>query len=165
MAKGIRCKVKKRLRTVKRGVIKQRKVTEGNQDHEREARKIVKNTQALSGYIEPGKDRKNAFRCDDEDAEIPQHNWRQGPDFRSAHAGPDAGLAVWGTMRPKQKYGGDAPTARVNTDAPIKGDGGVDRLLRTSEQMVPWQANSRTKKRIKQKAKMGGTTAVGWGWT
>ena len=166
MAKSIRSKVKKRLRTVKRSVIKKRNITPGTQQNERELRKEKKTEEALSGFLDPGKSRKNAFRTDDPDAEIPQHNWRQGPDFRSANCGiSDAGLACWGTSRPKQKYGGDAPTASVeaHNSKPLKGDGGLSFLLRTSEQSVPWQANGKTKKRIKAAAKRGNTTEVGWG--
>ena len=157
--------MKKRLRTVKRGVVKSEITKPGTAHNDRLLAKQKKTDEALSGHLEPGKDRKNGFRCDDPDAEIPQHNWRQGPDFRSAFAGPDAGLACWGTSRPKQMYGGDAPTAPVNQPppkAPRGSDGGYERLLRMSEQIVPFMANKRTKRRIKSKAS---TTAVGWGWT
>ena len=60
------------------------------------------------------KAKKNAFRSDDPEAEIPQHNWRQGPDYRSARV-EDAGFAAIGSNRPKQLHGGDAPSARVVT--------------------------------------------------
>jgi len=55
---------------------------------------------------------KNAFRSDDPEAEIPQLNWRQGPDYRSGKV-EDAGFAAIGSNRPKQLHGGDAPSARV----------------------------------------------------
>ena len=56
--------------------------------------------------------RRNAFRYDDADAEVPQHNWRQGPDYRGDRV-EGAGYAAVGSNRPKQLHGGDAPTARV----------------------------------------------------
>merc|ERR1719231_72044 len=108
MGKSIHSKVKKRLRTVKRGVLKRELATPGSKLNVREVAKAAKIQEALSGYIKPGTRTKNAFRSDDPDATIPQHNWRQGPDFRSGFAGPDAGYAVVGSNRPKQYGGGDA---------------------------------------------------------
>eukprot|EP00962_Isochrysis_galbana_P027826 scaffold8761_cov97-Isochrysis_galbana.AAC.5 len=100
---------------------------------------------------------KNAFRYDDEEAVIPQHNWRQGPDFRSDRVGFEAGYAVWGTNRPKLgRFGGDAPSARV--DPPVsdpRQDGVAARLLRETEQIVPLMATKKQKKRLKLKAKSG----------
>ena len=97
---------------------------------------------------------KNAFRYDDEFAEIPQHNWRQGPDFRSSRIGHEAGYALWGTSRPKVgKNGGDAPTASL--DPPKKDpllDRGAARLLRDTEQIVPKGTNKRLKARMKNKS-------------
>ena len=58
------------------------------------------------------KAKRNAFRSDDPEAEIPQHNWKQGPDFRSGRV-EDAGYACVGSNRPKVgRFGGDAPSAR-----------------------------------------------------
>ena len=58
------------------------------------------------------KSKRNAFRSDDPEAEIPQHNWKQGPDFRSGRV-EDAGYACVGSNRPKVgRFGGDAPSAR-----------------------------------------------------
>ena len=58
------------------------------------------------------KAKRNAFRSDDPEAEIPQHNWQQGPDFRSGRV-EDAGYACVGSNRPKVgRFGGDAPSAR-----------------------------------------------------
>ena len=45
-----------------------------------------------------GKTKKNWFKSDDPEAEIPQHNFRQGPDFR-ASSNPESGYAVWGSNR------------------------------------------------------------------
>lgn len=100
---------------------------------------------------------KNAFRYNDEEAVIPQHNWRQGPDFRASRVGFEAGYAVWGTNRPKLgRFGGDAPSARVDppTCDPLQ-DGGAARLLRETEQIVPLMASKKQKKRLKAKAKSG----------
>ena len=166
MAKGIRSKIKKRLRTVKRGVIKRELTKPGTSHNDREVTKAGKLAEALSGHIAPAKIRKNAFRSDDPDAEIPQHNWRQGPDFRSAFAGPDAGLAVFGARRPKQMGGGDAPTARVEQiGKPAGHDVGLNRILRTTEQMVPFMASRREKKRLKTKNKSGVDVAAAFRWT
>lgn len=44
------------------------------------------------------KPKKNWFKSDDPDAVVPQHDWRQGPDFRS-QANPESGYAVWGSNR------------------------------------------------------------------
>lgn len=100
---------------------------------------------------------KNAFRYDDEEAEIPQHNWRQGPDFRAARVGFEAGYAVWGSNRPKVgRFGGDAPSARVEDPVadPLQ-DRGAARLLRETEQLVPMMSSKKLKKRLKAKAKNG----------
>ena len=163
MAKGLRSKVKKRLRTVKRGIVKKELVTAGTSHNDREVTKQGKIAEALSGHIAPGKQRKNAFRSDDPEATFPQHNWRQGPDFRNAFAGPDAGYALVGARRPKQMGGGDAPTARVVQPTKSSGDLGLARLMRTSEQLVPYMANKRTKKRAKNKS--GVDTAAAFRWT
>ena len=148
MAKGIRSKIKKRLRTVKRGVIKREMKTPGTVHHDREVSKASKAKDALSGYLEPGKQRKNAFRSDDPEAEIPQHDWRQGPDFRSSFAAVDEGcntpgLAVWGTSRPKQDPRGNRVVASA------AGDNRYERLTAATNQLVPFMANKKTKKRIK----------------
>ena len=144
MAKSIRSKVKKRLRTVKRGVVKAELLNPTSKLGVREVQKGEKMREALSGYIKPGacrtappdwptrparysrcprcsphasppravKAKRNAFRSDDPEAEIPQHNWQQGPDFRSGRV-EDAGYACVGSNRPKVgRFGGDAPSAR-----------------------------------------------------
>ena len=168
MAKSLRSKVKKRHRTVKRGVLKRSQMIPGTAQFDGEASKAKKTQEALSGHIEPGKKFKNWFRSDDPDAIIPQHSWRQGPDFRSGTVGEDAGLAVWGTERPKLKGGGYASEHRP---APAAGatrvggprDAGLERLMRTAEQIVPVMAS----KRAKRRAKMGtgvefGTKGLKW---
>jgi len=145
MAKSIRSKVKKRLRTVKRGVVKAELLNPTSKLGVREVQKGEKMREALSGYLKPGvcrtappvwptrpaphsrcsphdspppppthavKSKRNAFRSDDPEAEIPQHNWKQGPDFRSGRV-EDAGYACVGSNRPKVgRFGGDAPSAR-----------------------------------------------------
>lgn len=156
MAKSIRSKVKKRLRTVKRGVIKKELVTSGTQHNDREVSKAKKYKDAQAGYLEPGKQRKNAFRSDDPEAEIPQHDWRQGPDFRSGYAGEDAGLAVWGTSRPKVDHRAAPQEPQVTSSA---GDARFERLKRATEQLVPFMASKKTKKRIKASNSAG--AAVG----
>lgn len=158
MAKSIRSKVKKRLRTVKRGILKDEKEKTGTFANDREIRKKGKIAEALSGHLKYEKKAKSAFRYDDEDAVIPQHDWRQGPDFRSAFASSDANLGVVvGASRPKQMHGGDAPGIGFrNATAPApSGDGGLTRLLRTTEQIAPYMANKKTKRRLKGKAADG----------
>ena len=54
MAKSIRSKVKKRLRTVKRGVVKAELQNPTSKLGVREAQKGEKLREALSGYIKPG---------------------------------------------------------------------------------------------------------------
>merc|ERR1711998_618974 len=98
MAKSIRSKVKKRLRTVKRGVVKRELSNPESKLGKRETQKESRLQEALSGYLKPGTGRKNAFRSDDPDAEIPQHDFRQGPDYRSGSV-TDAGYAVVGSNR------------------------------------------------------------------
>ena len=156
--------VKKRLRTVKRGVVKRELATEGSKLNVREVQKESRMQQALAGFIKPERRKKNAFRSDDPDAEIPQHNFRQGPDFRSGFAGPDAGYAVVGSNRPKFIGGADAPTAVVvpkqqqgsmEVDLHAHGvatDPKLARLLRTTEQVVPKYASKRVKRRLKNKS-------------
>ena len=152
---------------MKRGVVKRELATPGSKLNVREVQKEASMQQALAGYIKPDKPKRNAFRSDDADAEIPQHNWRQGPDFRSAFAGPDAGYALVGAYRPKMHGGGDAPTARVvpkeSQQQPsyvmdVEGAGKqpvdpqVARILRGTEQVVPKYASSRVKRRLKNKS-------------
>ena len=153
MAKSIRSKVKKRLRTVKRGVVKKELVTPGTKLNARELAKEAKLQEALSGHLKPHKTKKNAFRSDDPDAVIPQHDFRQDVDYRSGFAGPDAGYAVVGSNRPKQMGGGDAPNARVvpkgAQQAPVERDPRYARLMQASEQIVPLFASKKTKKRLK----------------
>ena len=170
MAKGLRCKVKKRFRTVKRGVVKQQLRDPESKLGRREVQKEAKLREALSGDIKPGTKVKNAFRSDDPDAVIPQHEWRQGADFRSGRV-EDSGFAVWGSNRPKLgSYGGDAPTARPtpattsmeaeqSTDV---ADAGVARLLRSSEQLLPIFASKKVKRRMKKKSEVETTSVFRW---
>ena len=116
MAKGLRSKVKKRLRTVKRGVVKRELADPASKLGVRNTAIQHKLEEALSGYLKPEVRARNAFRYDDADAVVPQHNWRQGPDFRSDRV-EDAGYACVGSNRPKFPHGRDGPTARVD-DAP-----------------------------------------------
>ena len=181
MAKSIRSKVKKRLRTVKRGVVKRELLDRESKLGKRTVELEAKLDEALAGHIKPGVGLKNAFRSDDPDATIPQHSWRQGPDFRSGFV-PDAGYACVGSNRPKLgRFGGDAPTARP-TPKPgedsmqvsavfynneeggpsFREDGGVGRLLRNTEQIVPQHASKKTKKRLKAKV---GTEDAAFRWT
>ena len=121
-----------------------------------------------------------SFRSDDADAVVPQHNWRQGPDFRSGSV-PGAGYACIGSNRPKLgRFGGDAPTSNptpkpgeamevsgafYNDDASgpsFREDAGVGRLLRNTEQIVPQHASKKTKKRLKAAAKEGKEAAFRW---
>ena len=172
MAKSIRSKVKKRLRTVKRGVVKRELATPGSKLNAREVAKAVKNEEALAGYIKPERKLRNAFRYDDADAEIPQHNFRQGPDYRSGFAGPEAGYAVVGASRPKQMLGGDAPTAYVEPKpgskepADLRTHPGVRMQIRGTEQIVPLFASKKTKKRLKNavKNKSGTDNTAAFRW-
>jgi hypothetical protein len=161
MAKSIRSKVKKRLRTVKRGVVKRELAKPESKLGSREVQKEGKIREALSGYLQPGKARKNWFRSDDPEAEVPQHNFRQGPDYRSGNV-DDSGYAVVGSNRPKLgRFGGDAPTANptpaasseptMEVEVSAVADPTVARLLRNTEQIVPWNSTSRAKKRLKNK--------------
>lgn len=54
MAKSIRSKVKKRLRTVKRGVVKSELKNPASKLGVRSTQKTEKLKEALSGYIKPG---------------------------------------------------------------------------------------------------------------
>jgi hypothetical protein len=162
MAKSIRSKVKKRLRTVKRGVVKRELGTAGSKLNVREVAKEARLAQALTGDIRLQRSKRNAFRADDPDAVIPQHNWRQGPDFRAA-ATPDSGYALVGANRPKLgSYGGDAPSARAvlppgqqpaatGPGTAAAADPGLQRLLRSTEQIVPFLSSKRAKKKLKNK--------------
>jgi len=165
MAKSIRSKVKKRLRTVKRTILKQQLDDPSSKIGVRTTTVQAKLAQAATGFVDVGKTKKNWFKSDDPDAEIPQHNWRQGPDFRSSH-NPESGYAVWGSNRPKLgRYGGDAPSARATlqpgAEEPmvfhqsISGneDGGKRVLLMGTEQIVPKFSSSKVKKKLKKKAK------------
>lgn len=165
MAKSIRSKVKKRLRSVKRGVVKRELRDPDSKLGVREVQTNEKLGEALSGYLKPGRRKRSAFRYDDNDAEIAQHNWRQGPDYRSDKV-PDAGYACVGSNRPKLMRGGDAPTAGVGdlTANPSASDGGVQALMVTSEQIVPKFATKRQKKKLKAAAKSGAAAAA-TAWT
>jgi hypothetical protein len=132
-----------------------------------------------------GKKVKNAFRSDDPDAIIPQHDWKQGPDFRSGRV-EDAGFAAKGVNRPKVgRFGGDAPSARshlvqqiggvddaMDTDAGVQklmapvgnSDAGLSRLIQSTEQIVPFNASKKQKRRLKNGSgvKTSGTAAFRW---
>jgi hypothetical protein len=157
MAKSIRSKVKKRHRTVKRGVVKRELKDQESKLGTREKLKSGKLGEASTGYIRPTKAAKNAFRSDDPEAVIPQHSFRQGPDFRAQSVGVEAGYAVVGTKRPKRS--GDAPTAAVepvertlgNTPGAAQ-DAGVNRLQVGSNQIVPLFSSKRAKRRLKRKS-------------
>ena len=85
------------------------------------------------------KAKKNAFRSDDPEAEIPQHNWKQGPDFRSGRV-EDAGYACVGSNRPKVgRFGGDAPSAQVDR-------GGDDENMETYDKPEPEVKKGQRKK-------------------
>ncbi|KAL1511257.1 hypothetical protein AB1Y20_006066 [Prymnesium parvum] len=165
MAKSIRSKVKKRLRTVKRGILKQQLDDPTTKVGVRRAAVHSKLAEAATGHLQPAKPKKNWFKSDDPDAEVPQYNWRQGPDFRS-QVNPESGYALWGSNRPKLgRYGGDAPSARPvmqpgTTEAEpchqiISGneDGGKRALVLGTEQIVPLFSSSKVKKKLKKKAK------------
>ena len=158
MAKGLRCKVKKRLRNVKRGVVKRELRDPSSKLGKREVQKETKNLEALSGFLQPGKPLRSAFRYDDADAVIPQHEFRQGPDFRSS-AVPESGLAVWGANRPKV---GAPIFAAADVDANQPLDPKVSRLLRSTEQIVPIFASKRTKQRLKNKSGTDHNKAYRW---
>ena len=157
--------VKKRLRTLKRGVVKRELKDATSKLGVRPAKVSEKLTEAASGYIRPPRKVKNAFRSEDPDAVIPQHEYRQGPDFRAGTLGADAGYALMGASRPKVgRRGGDAPSAYVDVPAtsdepevsaaaaPTKPDAGVNRLLMGSNQLCPMFSSKRAKKRLKNKA-------------
>ena len=165
MAKGLRSKVKKRLRTVKRGVVKRELADLASKLGVRNTAIQHKLEEALSGYLKPEVRARNAFRYDDADAVVPQHNWRQGPDFRSDRV-EDAGYACVGSNRPKFPHGRDGPTARVDDapapegaegdDAPmpappVPDDPAVRRLRVGTEQLTTKGAAKRLKRRMKQK--------------
>ena len=165
MAKGLRSKVKKRLRTVKRGVVKRELADPSSKLGVRNTAIHKKLEEALSGYLKPEVRARNAFRYDDADAVVPQHNWRQGPDFRSDRV-EDAGYACVGSNRPKFPHGRDGPTARVEDapapegaegdDAPmpappVPDDPAVRRLRVGTEQLTTKGAAKRLKRRMKQK--------------
>jgi len=173
MAKSLRSKVKKRFRTVKRGVVKRTLSDPTTKLGKRETQKEQKIREALSGFIQPGKRIKNAFRSNDPDAEIPQYDFQSSqPDYRSGKV-EGSGFAAWGANRPKLgRFGGDAPSAHltlqsdttVGMDEPA--DPGVARLLRTTEQIVPMFSSKRAKKRIKNNltSKSGVDTPAAFRW-
>ena len=159
MAKGLRCKVKKRLRNVKRGVVKRELRDPSSKLGKREVQKEAKNIEALSGFLQPGKPLRSAFRYDDADAVIAQHNFRQGPDFRSS-AVPESGLAVWGASRPKK----GSIFATMDVDASQPEDPKVHRLLQPlgAPSGVPIFASKRTKQRLKNKSGTDHNMAYRW---
>jgi hypothetical protein len=114
----------------------------------------------------------NWFRSEDPDAEVPQYEFRQGPDYRSGSI-EDSGYAVaHSANRPRPgKYGGDAPSARpifkpatmaMAIDPNEVKDAGVQRLLRTTELIVPFNSSKKTKKRLKNKSGVDNTAAFRW---
>lgn len=174
MAKSIRSKVKKRLRTVKRGALHQQLNDPSSKIGVRRTAVQSRLAEAATGHLQPGKAKKNWFKSDDPEAEVPQHNWRQGPDFR-AQANPESGYAVWGSNRPKLgRYGGDAPSARPTLQEGsvepevyhqvISGneDGGKRALMIGTEQIVPMFSSSKVKKKLKKKAKTDAEAAHRW---
>uniref|UniRef100_A0A7S0Q6D2 Uncharacterized protein n=1 Tax=Coccolithus braarudii TaxID=221442 RepID=A0A7S0Q6D2_9EUKA len=166
MAKSIRSKVKKRLRTVKRGVVKREQADPSTKLGAGVQKVKEKLAEAASGYIAPGKRLRSAFRYDDDDAEIAQHNWRQGPDYRSGKIGGDAGYALVGARRPKKgNRGGDAPSSIVQMPAadveqgegmegtePPPPDATVSRLHTGTEQLLPFRASRKLKRKLKNKS-------------
>lgn len=165
MAKSIRSKVKKRLRTVKRTILKQQLDDPTSKTGVRRTAVQAKLAEAATGHLKPAKAKKNWFKSDDPEAEVPQHNWRQGPDFRS-QSNPESGYAMWGSNRPKLgRFGGDAPSANPTLcddaeEMPVyhqvgglDGDGGKRALIVGTEQIVPMFCSSKTKKKLKKKAK------------
>ena len=168
MAKSIRSKVKKRLRTVKRGVVKRELTKTGTSHNDGELAKQGKIAEALSGHLKPHKRIRNAFRSDDPDADIPQHNWRQGPDFRSGFVEDTrlAGLAVVGAQRPKSGTMGYRETAPASLSQPQNGsDPKLDMLMRGAD-LVPFMASKETKRRVKSvKNKSGVDVNAAFRWT
>jgi len=157
---------------VKRTILKQQLDDPTSKVGVRKTAIHAKLTEAATGNLDPGKTRRNGFKYDD--AEIPQHNWRQGPDFRSS-SNPESGYAVWGSNRPKLGMrGGDAPSARpkLREDAEemevfhqtISGneDGGKRALLIGTEQIVPMFSSSKVKKKLKKKAQTDHDAAHRW---
>lgn len=103
----------------------------------------TKLAEACTGYIKPVKRVYNAFRSDDPEAIIPQHDWKQGPDFRASAVGAEAGYALVGAKRPKKMHGGDAPTATsVFLPAPSSGDGEGDNASATEKRRTASCAGS-----------------------
>ena len=155
MAKSIRSKVKKRLRSVKRAVVKNEKAN----PHTKlgtPAKNVIDTLQhAKTGFVPTPKRLRSAFRYDEPDATIPQYNWKQGPDYRAATIGAEAGYALVGAKRPKAT--GDAPTASIQqpSDEPSlleTEDRGVARLMRGTEQIVPKFAGKKLKRKLKNKS-------------
>jgi len=161
MAKSIRSKVKKRLRTVKRGVVKRQMADPTSKIGAGIARQQQKLAEAATGYVKPERVVRNAFRYDDADAEVPQHNWRQGPDYRAMRVGAEAGFAAVGSNRPKLRHGGDAPTATVRlpprpseatSAAEAAAASQVARLHSGSEQYISRRASKRSRGNLKNKS-------------
>ena len=90
---------------------------------------------------------------------------------------PDSGYAVVGSNRPKLgRFGGDAPAARASVGNACDGDDGVSgggvhaaaedpgvrRLLRGTEQLVPFSSSKKAKRRIKNGS--GVNTAAAFRW-
>uniref|UniRef100_A0A7S3FI33 Uncharacterized protein n=1 Tax=Haptolina ericina TaxID=156174 RepID=A0A7S3FI33_9EUKA len=176
MAKSIRSKVKKRLRTVKRGVVKEQLLDSTSKIGKRTTQIAAKLAEAATGFLQPDKRPRNAFRSDDPDAVIPQHDFRQGPDFRAGFV-ENSGYALVGACRPKLgRYGGDAPSARpVRKEGDVEpapmaiaggisggDDGGKRRLVIGTEQIVPLFSSSKVKRKLKKKAQVDNTAAFRW---
>ncbi len=161
MAKSIRSKVKKRLRSVKRAVVKQQRHEPHTKLNKTIAQKAEHLKAAATGYLPPPKPLRSAFRYDDESATFAQHNWRQGPDYRSASIGADAGYAVVRAKRPKSA--GDAPTAAIDhPPPPTVADAGVMRLVQGTEQIVPKGVTKKARRKLKAAA--GGDRAGKFRW-
>merc|ERR1712087_434797 len=157
---------KKRLRSVKRGVVKREQADPSTKLGSGVHKTKEKLTEAASGFIAPGKRKRSAFRYDDDDAEIAQHSWRQGPDYRLGKVGGDAGLALVGAKRPKKgNRRGDAPasivdipvmTAEGDQDQQMQSeaqDAGshVSRLQIGTDQSLPFRATRKQKRKLKNK--------------
>merc|ERR1712087_646073 len=159
---------KKRLRSVKRGVVKREQADPSTKLGSGVHKVKEKLTEAASGYIAPGKRLRSAFRYDDADAEIAQHNWRQGPDYRLGKVGGDAGLALVGARRPKKgNRGGEAPTSIVHVPSckdsaaaqdekmqteTTEADARVSRLHIGTDQFLPFRPTRKQKRKLKNKS-------------
>merc|ERR1712087_182478 len=154
----------KRLRTVKRGVVKRELADPSSKLGIRTSQVQERLVEAASGYLKPPRKLKNAFRSDDPEAEIPQHHFRQGPDFRSSKVGYEAGYALVGASRPKLGRGGVyAPSAVLKTsqgtmehmadaDKNQREDEQLARLHVGTDQFIAPGTSKRGRRKLKKKA-------------